>query len=155
MTAELEGGEWSAARPGSTLPPGKTRYPFYRRLGGPQGRSGRAETLVPTGIWSRSIQPVVSRYTDWATRPTLTWSGKYILDFSWVTSSCLLQCPLLPQVTYNVMITAMCYLLSNCFCSGYMCCRKSMLFSLITYLAANTQWHISVMSSCCAWAVGV
>jgi len=23
-------GEWSAARPGRTLPPGKTRYPFYR-----------------------------------------------------------------------------------------------------------------------------
>jgi len=48
---------------------GKTRYPFYRRLGGPQGRSGRAENLVPTGIRSRTVQPVVSRYTDWATRP--------------------------------------------------------------------------------------
>jgi hypothetical protein len=23
------------------LPPGKTRYPLYRRLGGPQGRSGK------------------------------------------------------------------------------------------------------------------
>ena len=33
MTPALEGGEWSAARPGRTLPPGKTRYPFYRRLG--------------------------------------------------------------------------------------------------------------------------
>jgi len=41
MTVALEGGEWSAARPGRTLPLGKTRYPFYRRLGGPQGRSGR------------------------------------------------------------------------------------------------------------------
>ena len=64
MTAALEGGECSAARPGRTLPPGKTRYPFYRRLGGPQGRSGRAENLVPTGIPSRTVQPVVSRYTD-------------------------------------------------------------------------------------------
>jgi len=36
MTAALEGGEWSAARSGRTLPPGKSRYPFYRRLGGPQ-----------------------------------------------------------------------------------------------------------------------
>ena len=52
MTAALEGGEWSAARPGRTLPLGKTRYQFYRRLGGPQGRSGRAEVLVPTGILS-------------------------------------------------------------------------------------------------------
>jgi len=49
MTAVLEGGEWSAARPGRTLPPWKTRYPLYSRLGGPQGRSGRAENLVPTG----------------------------------------------------------------------------------------------------------
>jgi hypothetical protein len=49
MTAALEDGEWSAARPGRTLPPEKNRYPFYRRLGGPQGRSGRAENFVPTG----------------------------------------------------------------------------------------------------------
>jgi len=53
MTAALEGGEWSAAHPGRTLSPGKNRYPFYRRLGGPQGQSGRAENLV-----SRTIQPV-------------------------------------------------------------------------------------------------
>jgi len=52
MTAALEVGGWSAACPGRTLPPGKTGYPFYRRLGGPQGRSGRAENLVPTGIRS-------------------------------------------------------------------------------------------------------
>ena len=70
MTAALEGGEWSAARPGRTLLPGKTRYPFYSRLGEPQGRSGRAENLVPTGILSRIVQPIVSRYTDWATGPT-------------------------------------------------------------------------------------
>ena len=58
MTATLEGGEWSAARPGRTLPPGKNRYQFYRRLGGPQGRYGWAENLVPTGIRSRTVQPV-------------------------------------------------------------------------------------------------
>ena len=51
-------GEWSAARPGRTLPPGKTRYPFYRRLGGPEGRSGRAEYLVPYRIRSRTVQTV-------------------------------------------------------------------------------------------------
>jgi len=71
MTAALEGGTWSARRPGRTLPPGKTRYPFYRRLSGPQGRFGRAENLAPTGIRSRTVQPVVSRYTDWATRSTV------------------------------------------------------------------------------------
>jgi len=39
-------GEWSAARRGRNLPPGKTRCPFYRRLGGPQGRFGLAENHV-------------------------------------------------------------------------------------------------------------
>jgi len=63
MTAALEGGEWSAARTGRNLPPGKTLYPFYRRLGEPQGRYGRAENLIPTGIRSRTDQPVVSGYT--------------------------------------------------------------------------------------------
>ena len=58
MTAALQGGEWSAARPGRNLLPGKTRYLFDRRLGGPQGRSGRAENLVSTGIQSRTVQPV-------------------------------------------------------------------------------------------------
>jgi len=45
MIAALEGGEWSASRPGRTLPPGKNRYPFYRRLGRPQGRSGRVRKI--------------------------------------------------------------------------------------------------------------
>jgi len=69
MTAELEGGEWSAACPGRTLSPGNIQYQFYRRLGGPQGGSGRAENLVPTGIRSRTVQPVVSRYIILDTRP--------------------------------------------------------------------------------------
>jgi len=37
---------------------GKDPYSFYRRLVGPQGRSGRAENLVHTGIRSRTVQPV-------------------------------------------------------------------------------------------------
>ena len=69
MTAALEVGEWSAARPGRTIPPGKTRYPLYRRLDGLHDRSGRAEILVPNRIRSRTVQPVVSRYTDWSTQP--------------------------------------------------------------------------------------
>ena len=46
-------GEGSASRPGRSLPPGKTRYPLYRSLGGPQGRSGQVrEISSPTGIRS-------------------------------------------------------------------------------------------------------
>jgi len=80
MTATLQGSEWSAARPGRTLPPEKTRYPFYRRLGGLQGRSGRVENFDPTGIRSRTVQPVVSRYTDWGTRPAKVTFLKTLTD---------------------------------------------------------------------------
>ena len=57
----------STSRPHFT--PGKDTVPTYRRLGGPQGQSGRAENLVPTGQ-SRTVQPVISHYTNWATRST-------------------------------------------------------------------------------------
>jgi hypothetical protein len=70
MTSAVEEGEWSAARPGHTLPPRKIRYPLYRRLYGPQGRSGEARKISPPpGFDPLTVQPVVSRYTDWATRP--------------------------------------------------------------------------------------
>jgi len=47
LTPALEGGEGSASRPGSTLPSGNTRYQLYRRLGGPQGRSGQVRKISP------------------------------------------------------------------------------------------------------------
>ena len=71
MTTSLEEGEGSASHPGRSLPPGKTRYPLYRRLGGSQGRSGQVRKISPApGFDSRTVQPIASRYTDWATRPT-------------------------------------------------------------------------------------
>ena len=64
-------GEGSASRPGRSLRPGKTRYPLYRRLGGPQGRSGQVRKIsLPPGFDPRTVQPVASRYTDYATQPT-------------------------------------------------------------------------------------
>jgi len=51
--------------------PGNTRYPLYRRLGGPQGRSGQVRKISPpTRFKPRTVQPVVSRYTDWVTGTT-------------------------------------------------------------------------------------
>jgi hypothetical protein len=67
--------EGSASRSGRSLPQGKTRYPFYRSLGGPQGRSGQVRKISPTtGFDPRVVQPVFSRYTDYAIQPTnLVW----------------------------------------------------------------------------------
>jgi hypothetical protein len=58
-------GEGSASRPGRSLTPGKTRYPLYRRLGGPEGRPGQVRKISPApGFNPRSVQLVASRYTD-------------------------------------------------------------------------------------------
>jgi hypothetical protein len=52
-------GEGSASRPGRFLPPGKTRYPLCRWLGGPQGQSGQVRKISPPpGFDHRSVQPV-------------------------------------------------------------------------------------------------
>jgi hypothetical protein len=51
----------------AALPPGKTRNSLYRRLGGPQGRSGRGRKISPPpGFDPRTVQPVASRYTYYA-----------------------------------------------------------------------------------------
>jgi hypothetical protein len=49
----------------AALPPEKNRYLFYRRLGGPQSRSGQVQKILPLpGFDPRNVQPVASRYTD-------------------------------------------------------------------------------------------
>ena len=56
----------------ATLPPGKTRYPLYRRLGGPQSRSGQVRKISPPpGFDPRTVQPVASRYTGYAIQAPL------------------------------------------------------------------------------------
>jgi hypothetical protein len=46
--------------------PGKeTRYPLYRRLKRPQGRSARMQKISPSpGFDPLTVQPVAGRYTD-------------------------------------------------------------------------------------------
>jgi len=52
LTSALDGVDGQRHAP-TALPPGKTRYPLYWRLGGPQGRSGRVRKISPpTGIRS-------------------------------------------------------------------------------------------------------
>jgi hypothetical protein len=52
---------------------GKSRYPLYGRLGGHQGRSGRARNTSPQpGFDPRTVQPVASRYAD-KLNPLILW----------------------------------------------------------------------------------
>ena len=46
----------------AALPPGKTRYPLYRRLGGLQGRSGRVQKNL--AFHRDSIHETLSRPTS-------------------------------------------------------------------------------------------
>jgi hypothetical protein len=68
LTSALDWGEWSASRPGRALPRGKDpRYPLYRRLGGPQSRSGHRldeKSFAPAGDRTPIARSVVRHYTD-------------------------------------------------------------------------------------------
>ena len=68
----------------AALTPGKTRYPLYRTLGGPQARSGRErKPSPPPGFDSRTVQPVTSRYTGWAiAAPYRYQSEQYIISYN-------------------------------------------------------------------------
>jgi hypothetical protein len=77
--------------------PEKSRYPLYRRLGGPQGQSGRGGKSRPTGIRSpyRSARKL-SRYTDWA-----TWTQLHDVI------SCFSNCKPLYSMCWDVQIFKM------------------------------------------------
>ena len=62
LTSALDGVRGQRHAP-AALPPGKTRYPLYRRLGGL--RSGQVWKISPaSGFDPRTVQPVASRYND-------------------------------------------------------------------------------------------
>jgi hypothetical protein len=66
------GGERQAP---AVLSPGMTRYPLYRRLGGPQERSGQLRKISsPPECDPRTVKPVTIRYTDYAI-PTYAVAG--------------------------------------------------------------------------------
>ena len=66
LPSALDAGGWSMPRPGRFTPGKETWYPLYRRLGGPQGRSGRVQKISPPpGFDPRTVQPVESRYTNY------------------------------------------------------------------------------------------
>ena len=49
----------------AALPPRKTRYPLYRRLGGPQSRARQVRKISPPeGFDPRTFQPVASLYIN-------------------------------------------------------------------------------------------
>ena len=70
MTAALEGVSGQQHAPAALYPRERPGTHFSGGWVGPQDRSGRVENLAPPGFDPRTVQPLVSRYTDCATRPT-------------------------------------------------------------------------------------
>ena len=67
VTSVLEGGGWSAPRSGRFTPGKDGRYPLYRRLGGSHGWSGRVWKISSSPRFDpRTVEPVTTRYADWA-----------------------------------------------------------------------------------------
>jgi hypothetical protein len=59
LTSALDVREWLRPRPGRFIHWKDTRYPLYRRLGEPHGRSGRVRKISPQpGFDPRTVQPV-------------------------------------------------------------------------------------------------
>jgi len=68
-TSILDRDGWSTARLGRFISGKMLRYAIYRRLGGPQGLSGRVwreENIPhPPGFEPRTVQSLAGRYTDY------------------------------------------------------------------------------------------
>jgi len=72
LTSALDGVGGQRHAP-TALPPGKTRYPLYRRLGGAQGRPGQVRKISPArGFDPWTVYPIARRYTDYAIRAHVT-----------------------------------------------------------------------------------
>ena len=57
---------WLTPHSGRFVPRKETQFPLYRRLDGPQGRSGRVQKFsLPSWFDPRTFQAVASRYTDY------------------------------------------------------------------------------------------
>jgi hypothetical protein len=78
----LEGGVWSASCPDRFLLPGKTRYPLYRRLGGPQGRSGQVRKISPNRDFFYLFVFCASLFWYWTFNGRLYRIVLHTVDFS-------------------------------------------------------------------------
>ena len=101
------------ATPRPIFPPGKTRYPLYRRLGGPQGRSGRVRGISPSN-WDSIPGPS----SPCRLRLRVQWQMYLLLPICQArllfTASCL------ANFTHSVSISWI-PLLSECKCRNIKC----------------------------------
>jgi hypothetical protein len=86
-TSALDGGEWSASRPGRALPPGKGPPVPIGEEGGwaPEPvwtQRIEEKSFVPAGDRTPVVQPVVRHYTAWATPDPTWWICSRVMFFA-------------------------------------------------------------------------
>jgi len=81
MTGALEGESGQQHAQAALYPRERPSTHFTGGWVGFQGWSGRAESFVPTGIRSRTVQSIVSHYTDLCTRSTSGLIYRFVLGF--------------------------------------------------------------------------
>jgi hypothetical protein len=76
LNSGLDGGGWSTPRPGRLTPRKETCYSLYRRLGGPQGHSGRVQKIFSPPAFDPDTAACGS--TDYA--KTELMNNKYVIN---------------------------------------------------------------------------
>jgi hypothetical protein len=127
----------------AALPPRKTRYPLYKRLGGPQGRSGSVRKISPPlGFDPRTVQPVLSHYTDWATWPThITITGMNFMPVRPV------RCIFLKNEKYATPEHGK-SLKSSVYCMTFHY-QYSVIFLFLTFNALHKNSGLNIITFCC------
>jgi hypothetical protein len=107
--------------------PGKDPVPIVQEAGWASGPVWTAENLAPPGFDPRTVQPIVSRYTDWATGPTLMCIVQpWTIDAKW-------------QVAANLIPWLQ--LLSHLSCIISYVLQERVLLCEPAELLAQTTWH--------------
>jgi hypothetical protein len=79
LTSQIDGGEWSAARPGHLIP----GFQLYRGLGGPRSQFWRSRVkrnrLTLPGIETPVVQPIAHSNTNWGTPAPAHTRGSRVL----------------------------------------------------------------------------
>ena len=122
------------------LPPEKSRYPLYRKLGGLQDRSGWERKISPPpGFDPRTVQPVASRYTDYALTAHVT-DEVTVLKFRYKCSALTQSLQQNPQTNIRQSSTMVTY--------KQISCQPAALLDLCTKAQVLSEVHSA------AWTAG-
>ena len=117
----------------AALYPGKDPVPILQEAGWARGSvCTGAENLAHTGFDPRTVQPVASRYTDWATRPTII--RRYTVCVCVYIYMCVYVC----VCVYIYIYVCVCM---------YVC----MCMYIYIYTHTHTHTHTAI-GTCCAFS---